>query len=161
MSNTGIMSYEVEGNLITMALNGDFDVIIHGCNCFCTMASGIAGQISQRLPAAREADKLTEKGDKSKLGNYSAADCMGDHENHFIVVNAYTQYRYGLDKRHTDYTAVRDVMRRIKKDFSGQRIGYPMIGAFRGGGDWEIIKGIINEELAGEHHTFVRFKNVN
>jgi len=131
MSNTGIMSYEVEGNLITMALNGDFDVIIHGCNCFCTMASGIAGQISQRLPAAREADKLTEKGDIDKLGKYSAADCMGDHENPFIVVYSYTQYRYGLDKRHTDYDSLRDVMRRIKKDFSGQRIGYTMIGAFR------------------------------
>ena len=37
------MNYkEIEGNLISLALAGNFDVIAHGCNCFCTMQSGIA-----------------------------------------------------------------------------------------------------------------------
>ena len=33
----------IKGNLISLALAGEFEVIIHGCNCFCTMGAGIAG----------------------------------------------------------------------------------------------------------------------
>lgn len=36
----------ITGNLIKLAINGDFDVIIHGCNCFCKMGAGIAKQIA-------------------------------------------------------------------------------------------------------------------
>lgn len=148
---------EVEGNLLDMVEDGKFDIIIHGCNCFNTMGSGIAGQIKRRYPEAYEADQQTIKGDKTKLGNYTLARIVrGDLS--FYIINAYTQYAFGLDKRHTDYNAVRSVMRQVKEDFKGLRISYPMLGAFRGGGDWEIISNIINEELAGEDHTFVKFK---
>ena len=34
-----------DGDLLKLAKNGEFDVIIHGCNCFTAMFSGIAGQI--------------------------------------------------------------------------------------------------------------------
>jgi O-acetyl-ADP-ribose deacetylase (regulator of RNase III) len=37
------------------------------------------------------------------------------------------------------------------------RIGYPAIGAGLAGGDWEVISSIIEEELKGEDHTFVKF----
>jgi O-acetyl-ADP-ribose deacetylase (regulator of RNase III) len=36
-------------------------------------------------------------------------------------------------------------------------IGYPAIGAGLAGGDWQLISSIIEEELAGEDHTFVVF----
>ena len=36
------MYKEVKGDLIKLTLEGEFDVIAHGCNCFCTMGSGIA-----------------------------------------------------------------------------------------------------------------------
>ena len=32
----------VKGDLIKSAKEGQFDVIIHGCNCFNTMGAGIA-----------------------------------------------------------------------------------------------------------------------
>ena len=32
----------IQGNLIHLAQNGEFDLIVHGCNCFCTMGAGIA-----------------------------------------------------------------------------------------------------------------------
>ena len=38
---------EIEGNLITLAMNGEFDVISHGCNCFCQMGAGIAPQMAK------------------------------------------------------------------------------------------------------------------
>jgi O-acetyl-ADP-ribose deacetylase (regulator of RNase III) len=36
---------EIEGNLITLALTGSFDVISHGTNCFCVQGAGIAPQM--------------------------------------------------------------------------------------------------------------------
>lgn len=36
---------EIEGDLIALAKQGLFDVIAHGCNCFCTMRAGIAPQM--------------------------------------------------------------------------------------------------------------------
>lgn len=38
---------EVEGDLIKLALSGQFDVIAHGCNCFCRMKRGIAPQMAK------------------------------------------------------------------------------------------------------------------
>jgi O-acetyl-ADP-ribose deacetylase (regulator of RNase III) len=35
----------VDGDLIKLALKGEFDVIVHGCNCFCQMGAGIAPQM--------------------------------------------------------------------------------------------------------------------
>lgn len=50
------MMKTVHGNLIKMALEGKFDVIIHGCNCFNTFGAGIALQIKRIFPDAYEAD---------------------------------------------------------------------------------------------------------
>jgi len=49
-------------------------------------------------------------------------------------------------------------MRAVKKNFSGKRIGYPLIGAGLARGNWEVIKKIIEEELSDENHTLVKFK---
>ena len=45
-----------KGDLIQKARAGEFDVIVHGCNCFCTMGAGIAKTIKQVFPAAYLAD---------------------------------------------------------------------------------------------------------
>ena len=37
---------EIEGDLIRLAKQGTFDVITHGCNCFCQMGAGIAPQMA-------------------------------------------------------------------------------------------------------------------
>ncbi len=31
----------IKGDLIELALNGKFDLIILGCNCFCTIGAGL------------------------------------------------------------------------------------------------------------------------
>ena len=63
----------IKGDLIKLALDGRFDVIIHGCNCYCTMGAGIAKAIKNIFPEAYDADCKTEKGSKPKLGSYSSA----------------------------------------------------------------------------------------
>jgi len=144
---------EVEGDLIALAEQGEFDVIVHGCNCFTTMGAGIAKQIREKYPDAYTADYLTEAGDYKKLGNYTAFDT-----GNFTIVNAYTQYGYNPATKPVDYNAIRAVFKRIATDFAGKRIGYPKIGAGLAGGDWNIISKIIDEELANEDHTLVVFK---
>ena len=37
----------IDGDLIRLAKQGTFDVIAHGCNCFCTMGAGIAPQMAE------------------------------------------------------------------------------------------------------------------
>ena len=61
------------GNLLEMAKNGEFDIIIHGCNCLHTMGAGIAKYIKQDFPEAFQADKKTKYADKQKLGTFSEA----------------------------------------------------------------------------------------
>src|SRR5574344_1634321 len=140
---------KVYGDLIEMAEHGDFDVIVHGCNCFCTMGAGIALQIKHHFPEAYYADcDYSKKGDKKKLGNYSCAYCCKD----ITVVNAYTQYDF-RGRNNADYKAIRSVFSKIKHDFHGKRIGYPLIGAGLAGGDWDKISKIIDKELEDEEHT--------
>jgi O-acetyl-ADP-ribose deacetylase (regulator of RNase III) len=146
----------IKGDLIELALKGEFNVIIHGCNCFCTMGAGIAKNIKANFPAAYEADLKTEKGDKSKLDSISFAKVQ-THHGDLIIVNGYTQYNWKGSGRKVNYDAIRSVFKLIKVQFSGLRIGYPAIGAGLAGGDWSIISKIIEEELKGEKHTFVEF----
>ncbi|MCP4114680.1 MAG: phosphatase [Desulfobacteraceae bacterium] len=146
----------VNGDLIKLAMDGEFDVIIHGCNCFCTMGAGIAKTVKTQFPEAYEADLATKEGDRSKLGSFSHAEVVRD--GHAVtIVNAYTQFHYSGPGVIVDYGAIRAVFERIKSRFSGKRIGYPLIGAGLAGGDWRVISGIIDEALGGEDHTLVKF----
>lgn len=136
----------INGDLIKLFKEDKFDVIVHGCNCMCTMGSGIAKSIRSNYPSAYEVDQKTIKGDRSKLGTISVVTL----ENDKVIINAYTQYGYGRDKVYVDYDAIRSCMREIKTKYAGKRIGLPKIGAGLAGGDWGIVSGIIDEELEGE-----------
>ena len=146
----------LKGDLIQLALSGKFDVIIHGCNCFCTMGAGIAKQICENFPDAYQADFETESGDKNKLGKYSKA-IVQINGTPLTIINGYTQYHYSGAKILADYDAIARLFARIKRDFSGKKIGYPLIGAGLAGGDWERIRDIIDHTLAGENHTLVEY----
>ncbi len=146
----------IQGDLIKLALEGSFDVIIHGCNCQCSMGAGIAKSIKAAFPEAFDADLATAKGSRDKLGSLSEA-IVERSGRKLTVVNDYLQFHWRGRGILADYDAIRKVMRLIKIDFAGQRIGYPKIGAGLAGGDWEIIAAIIEEELAGEEHTLVEY----
>lgn len=146
----------IKGDLIKLALEGKFDVIVHGCNCFCTMGAGIARAIQTEFPEALTADKTTVKGNKNKLGTYTSAT-VTKYGKEITVINAYTQYHYRGRDGKADYKAIKKVFRKIKTGFSGKRIGYPKIGAGLAKGDWAIISEIIIKELKGEDHILVEY----
>ncbi len=147
----------IKGDLLQLALAGQFDVIVHGCNCQCQMGAGIAKSIRTQFPEAYQADRETEPGSREKLGSYSSARIIRSDVT-FIVVNAYTQYHWRGRGVKVDYDAVRSVMKEIRQNFGGLRIGYPLIGAGLAGGDWNTISVIIDEELAGQDHSLVVYE---
>lgn len=146
------------GDIVEMAFNGQFDVIVQGCNCFCRMGRGLAKTIAERIPEAVAADNATTKGDLNKLGTYSVGYHTTDTHT-FAVVNAYTQPHWDGDGVEVlaNYDAIRSCMKEIKKQFASKRIALPLIGAGLARGDWTIIERIILEELDGLDVTIVHF----
>lgn len=154
----------VKGDLIQMALDGQFSIIVHGCNCQNVMGKGIAKSIKETFPAAYEADLKTIKGDKSKLGKFSWTPIqIQPHPTNIdnstvYVVNAYTQYDYRGEGVLVDYDAVRSCFGKLRSIASREdTIGYPKLGAGLAKGDWMIISRIIDEELDGYNHTLVEW----
>jgi O-acetyl-ADP-ribose deacetylase (regulator of RNase III) len=158
---------EIKGDLLQLAREGRFDLIAHGCNCFCTMGSGIAKQIHEEFPEAYKRDCETAKGDINKLGNYSLEWILPSTTRvprlakEFRLLNLYTQYRYGKDQIQIDYEALTLGLRKINHNFSGKTIGLPMIGAGLAGGDWNKIKKIIETELINMDVTIVYYEPVD
>ncbi|WP_305910547.1 macro domain-containing protein (plasmid) [Methylomarinum sp. Ch1-1] len=150
---------KVYGDLIQLAKVGQFDVIVHGCNCFCTMGAGIALDIKQQFPEAYKADLRTNKGERKKLGGFSHSVVANEYGKPLIVVNAYTQYHYGRrftkGNEATDYRAIKKVFGKIREQFGDLKIGYPKIGAGLAGGDWSKIEPIIDEAMIDCDHTLV------
>ena len=176
------MYKEVEGNLITMALNGDFDVIGHGVNCQCIQGAGLAPQMVKAFKTNLfELEKYEYKGDINKLGQIDYEVRMISSEGisrtvqeglkfanmtdePLVVVNAYTQFNYGRnhsdgDSVPVDYEAITLCMRKMNKVFEGKYIGLPgLIGCGLAGGDEEIVKNIIKKELKDCNVTIVNYK---
>lgn len=147
---------EMKGDLIKLAKEGHFDVITHGCNCFCTMGAGIAPQMAKAFGCdTYEMEAPQYRGDRNKLGTIDFevhTRNNGNTDFDLAVINSYTQYHYGPNhedghKKPVDYDAIRLCMRKINNVFRGKTIGLPMIGAGLAGGDWNIISNIIETEL--------------
>ena len=144
------------GDFVHLAKSGEFVLIVHGCNCFCTMGAGVAKGIKAAFRAASKADLATARGDRTKLGTCTFGKIERSRTS-LVVVNAYTQFDYRGSGPKLDYEATRSCFRWIKQQHSGKRIGLPKIGAGLAGGDWARIAAVIEEELAGEDVTLVEF----
>lgn len=157
---------EIKGDLIELAKNGEFDIITHGCNCFCTMGAGIAVPMKENFGCDKfPLEAPSFRGDINKLGciDYKTKVLISYGGKELIVVNSYTQYRYGRnhadgDKMPVDYNAIAMCMKKINHTFPGKHIGLPLIGAGLAGGDWDIIKEIILKELKDMEITIVHYK---
>lgn len=130
----------IDGNLIELALAEEFDVIAHGCNCFCKMTAGIAKPMAERFKCNEfhyEQDEFIS--DYNKLGSidyqrFRLPKLDGTRQIHELyVVNAYTQYRYGQnhadgDNDPYDMIAIIMCLKKLNHDFGCKRIGLPYIG---------------------------------
>jgi O-acetyl-ADP-ribose deacetylase (regulator of RNase III) len=147
------MYKEIEGDLIDLAFQGKFDVITHGCNCFCVMGAGIAIQMKQHFNCnTYPLENIVYRGDINKLGQIEGKFIPNLE---LVVINSYTQYFYNAYEPMFDYEAFALCMRKINRLYTGKQIGLPQIGAGLAKGDWNIIKEIIKKELSGCHVTVV------
>lgn len=144
----------LHGNLIELFENNEIEILIHGCNCFHTMGAGIAKTIKEKYPKAYMEDKKTTYGNKDKLGTYSVAEINVNNKTQYII-NAYTQFNYGRDKDNFSYETFPQLLKQINKDFSGKKIGMPLIGCGLAGGDENKIISMIKEHLTEVDYTIV------
>lgn len=159
----------IKGDLISLALDDEFDVIVHGCNCFHTMGAGIAHQIAKTFKGTNGPEAVdrnyTKRGDRDKLGSFTIGEGLSHSGQPIAIVNAYTQYSIGPKADGSppvEYDAIRQAFRGLarfcrSKPYLSFKIGYPAIGAGLAGGDWNKIAAIIDEELEGLDHTYVEY----
>lgn len=171
------MNYqEIGGDLIKLAKEAKFDVIVHGCNCLSTMGAGIAPQMAEafgcdEFEMERWGPTIEKLGcidyETVVLGEktiWSLSDFKNNrNEPELTVVNAYTQYKYGSNHKDGiaipfDYEAFTICMRKMNHAFKGKHIGMPKIGSGLAGGDWNRIKYIIQTELKDMQVSVIIYK---
>jgi O-acetyl-ADP-ribose deacetylase (regulator of RNase III) len=177
------MLKEVDGDLIQLALRSEFDIITHGCNCFCKMKSGIAPLMHKSF-YCNNSDIFTLEGsafvgDINKLGQieyvkmfvhkdrawpYWWEHSLRDEIDQGLakevhIINSYTQYSYDRNSRPLNYHALRLCFMKINHIFKGKHLGIPKIGAGLAGGNWNKISSIIQEVATDIDITVVNYKS--
>lgn len=152
------MVFEITGNLIDLTKEGLFNVIGHGCNCFCTMKLGIAAQMATTFRCDKfpwESGRFN--GSILKLGlidaipfilsndNLTKVHTTADKNINLHVVNMYTQYHWKETSRFgipLDYSALELCLVKMNTVFKGKHIGLPRIGCGLAKGDWNRVKAM-------------------
>ena len=151
------MITEVKGDLIQMALNGDFDIIGHGCNMKKTMGAGIALQISNTFPEADVADKEFVDPALGLVG-YAETTQVGPSGDNMLVANMYTQlnlgrYRTAITSNDTyqhRLSAIAKCMLQVIQDHPEMKMGIPYIGAGIAGLKWQDVRSVLNKVVPKE-----------
>jgi O-acetyl-ADP-ribose deacetylase (regulator of RNase III) len=177
---------EIEGDLISLALAGEFDVIAHGCNCQSVMGAGLAPQVAKAFGCdmfemelwGKTIEKLGCIDYKTFVLGENTVWSLEDYKTNrdgpeLTVINAYTQYDLG---KNLDYEALTLCLRKINHIFKGKHIGLPLIGCGIAGGVWDRnklsplqqlkvfnfygndVKTIIQQELKDCQITIVKYK---
>jgi O-acetyl-ADP-ribose deacetylase (regulator of RNase III) len=134
------MYKEIRGDLFTT----EDRYIMHGCNCQGVMGAGVALLVRRNYPKAyEEYVKYCRSYDDEEL----LGDCLGVTINpNRTILNAFTQLYAGSGKQ-VSYDAIDEVTKRLNKILPDTNISMPMIGAGLAGGNWEIIRTIIQQNM--------------
>ena len=117
-------------------------IICHQVNCKRVMGAGLAAAIRKKYPRHYEDYMKTD----AHLGELVVTQANDD----LYIVGIYGQHGYGRDKRYTDYGALEKGLTTV--DALSRSLGLPVylpygIGCGLAGGDWEIVKTIIDKVL--------------
>lgn len=138
----------LNGNLF----DTDAEIICHQCNCQGVMGSGVAAEVKRRYPNVFRTYCDTYIYEGLMLGDTIIVPTKNNKGQ--VIANLCAQDKYGRDKQYTDYDALRKCLRSVR-DFIEHskwegvaRIAFPYgMGSVRGGGDWNTVYQIIEEEL--------------
>jgi O-acetyl-ADP-ribose deacetylase (regulator of RNase III) len=118
--------------------------LLHGCNSMGIMGAGVAKLIRNKWPNAYDDYSMTYNSYGLTLGSIIPSK-QPDGK---IILNAITQETYGRTGIHVSYWAVSNVMRQLNRwaDKEMKFVAMPQLGAGLGGGDWNVIEAIIENE---------------
>ena len=132
--------------------------IVHGCNAQGIQGSGVALAVKKKYPGAYKTyvaylqlDKDTQRPSLGRVFPYKVEDKA------LVIWNAITQEGFGHPTRNMSYDAIETCFKivdwRINNDHPDtlgvkKEIHIPMIGAGLGGGNWEIIREIIEQTVS-------------
>jgi O-acetyl-ADP-ribose deacetylase (regulator of RNase III) len=139
---------EIKGNI----LNTNITHIAHGVNCQNVMGSGVAKALYTKYPVIKKGyhtlytELFTETINRTSdfLGIVQPVICSEVR----TVFNCFTQNFYGRNgKLYVSYPAIYECFENLVKladEMNFEEIAIPKIGCGLAGGDWEIVKDIIN-----------------
>lgn len=107
-------------------------MLVHGCNGFGAMGSGIAGTLRQRYPQIFE----PYANSSLALGTITIVGPINEPERSQFIVNAITQQYAGNDgRRYADINAIRQCLEQVRAhaDLMDYEVIMPMIGGGLGG----------------------------
>ena len=154
---------EMHGDIMSPNQTGHEVLVCHQVNCMGVMGEGLAKQLRDLFPKMylsykttcdRTSDKHTLLGQIDTYPvNYNGYD--------YTIVSIFGQERYGRSGCFTDYDALRKAFQTIRSLASplparpATRVRIPYrIGCGLAGGDWNIVKSLIQEELL-DHNIIV------
>lgn len=142
-------------------LDTDLNFIAHGVNCQGRMGSGVAKVLYEKYPQIKEqyleyydsGIHLALNGTEDFLGSVQPVK-VNDGK---IIYNLFTQDNYGYDgKLYVDYNSIESCFKLLVEMCPEvNAIAIPKIGAGLAGGNWEIIKKIINETTGNKLDVYV------
>lgn len=146
-------------------LETPFEIIAHQVNCMGKMNSGVAKQIRERFPRVYDAYITCLK----QLGaDYLFGKSQIIWQDGHSIFNIFGQYNYGYNgKQYTSYEALdsgfREAINSYRYNDSDDKrqitIAIPYkIGCDRGGGDWSVVKEILEKIEKDYNVVFVAYK---
>lgn len=129
--------------------NVDAGYIVHGCNAQGVMGSGVAKIIRDKWPLAYDVYR-DQKETGYILGEIIPVKVSSD----LVIINAITQDRYGTDRVHADYDAIKQALAGCLHLVENSKLSpypelhMPFIGAGLAGGDQDTILKIIGGTFA-------------
>lgn len=156
--------YHVKGSL----LDADVDYYCHQVNCQGRMGSGIAKAIKEKWPIVytnymAKFENVQPEYFKLFLGTIQFVPLYKDYyldKEHKQVINMFAQETYGYDgRRYTSYDAFWSCLGHIREFVpEGATIGFPShIGCGLGGGNWEVIKTMIEQVLDEDYEVYIYY----
>lgn len=143
----------VSGNVVDALLAGDVDFLINQVNCKGVYGAGIAKEISEKIPDTRQ-----HYLDACHYAWKNNIDLMGNVAIHSGVIHLFGQDGYGRSGRYTNYGALSAALSKVADAIKEDAVGYIdvvdlvigvpyRIGCGLGGGDWEVVKELIEYQL--------------
>ena len=121
-------------------------IIAHVVNDVGAWGKGFVVPLAKRYPRARSEYRHAWR--KYKLGGIQTVTMRGEP---VVVANMFAQHGIGTGRRRLRYGALRRCLRRVAvvaREIDAT-ILMPKIGCGLAGGDWDVVRGIIEEETTG------------